>query len=193
MRSKSTAFFFVSFVFSGKPFIMPIMAEKEHLPKEVTPEPDKSHQAGHSLAAERRSDNPSTRARKPEDDFDPTAPPTAPYGDPKMSPDEIPLASHPDPEVDPYVTHDAAQPIGTGRLDQALAEADAGLREDSPELEDESNRRIHGRHHEKFGGRPLESGPPAQRMIHPKQPLAGLNHPVPHTFTSEEPREEGKK
>jgi hypothetical protein len=88
------------------------------------------------------------------DPEDPVEPQAAPYGDPSADPETLPVASHPDPSLDPMLSPDAAKPVPTGKLDpDAVPEAEL----ESPEVADKGNRRIHGRHHEKHGGRPLES------------------------------------
>lgn len=84
---------------------------------------------------------------------DTQADPTASYGDPAVDPETLPVASHPDPKQDPYLSDEAARPIATGSLQDAVENPEVL----SPELEDESNLRIHGRHHHRHGGRPLES------------------------------------
>jgi hypothetical protein len=131
-------------------------------PKSVQPEGDESAQAENTLS---NPQTPSSEDQYPEripgsvdldhTPPDPDATPDAPYGDPSADPAELPVASDPDPAVDPMVSQDAAQPIGTGSESQAIAERNKEVF--SPELEHEDNPRIHGRHHERHLGRPLES------------------------------------
>lgn len=167
------------------------MAENKH-PKEVQTQGDKSAQAGHTINQPQQAPRAGGMAEDARRDLA-AEDPDAPYGDPGTKPEDLPIASDPNPEVDPYVSRDAAQPIGTGREDQAIVERkaaeDAGL---SPELEDKENRRIHGAHHERHGGRPLESFSPAVAPNDPHRPadnIAGLNQ---HTsnYTNREPNDE---
>lgn len=160
---------------------------QDKLPKSVPPEGDKSRQAERTSNPQPHgAEKPASPASREEvsNAAEPGQIPDAPYGDPGMKPDEIPIASDPDPEVDPYVSRDAAQPIGTGREDQAIAERKAAAKERqvSPEMEaDKENPRIHGQHHEKVGGRPLESFAPDKVPHDPHRPAENISGLNPHT------------
>lgn len=118
--------------------------------KEVQPENDKSGQAKDSLNDPQTDDG--TYPSEVPGSVDPNS---EPYSDPDVDPASLLIASDPDPALDPMVSKDAAQPIGTGSEAQALAEKSTEVI--SPELENKDNPRIHGRHHERHMGRPIES------------------------------------